>query len=228
MNRSMLGLAGFFLIMLLSVEVFGGPSQGGFTLPQPSYSGEMSVERAIKGRRTVRSFRPDSLSIVQLSQLLWAAQGVTDSRRGLRSAPSAGAIYPLDIYAVVGKGGVEALGSGVYRYRAVNHSLEVVLKEDRRKEVAHAALTQMWVATAPVVFVITAQYDRITSKYGERGIRYAHIEAGHVGENIILQAEAIGLAAGIVGAFRDEPLAHAIGAQNGTTPLLVLPVGYQK
>jgi SagB-type dehydrogenase family enzyme len=186
------------------------------------------VERAIKERRTVRAFLPDSLSIVQLSQLLWAAQGTTDTRRGLRAAPSAGALYPLDIYVVVGKGGVEALAAGVYRYRPANHSLEVVDKEDRRKDVAHAALTQMWIATAPVIFVITAEYGRITSKYGERGVRYAHIEVGHVGQNIFLQAGALKLVAGIVGAFRDASLADAIGAPKGQEPLIIIPVGYKK
>jgi SagB-type dehydrogenase family enzyme len=202
--------------------------QDSFTLPQPAYDGDISVERAIKERRTVRSFRPDSLSIAQLSQLLWAAQGTTDVRRGLRAAPSAGALYPLDIYVVVGKGGVEALAAGVYRYRPANHSLEVVDKEDRRKDVAHAALTQMWIATAPVIFVITAEYERITSKYGERGIRYAHIEVGHVGQNIFLQAEALKLAAGIVGAFRDASVATAVKALKGQEPLIIIPVGYKQ
>jgi len=229
MSRSVLWLLCGFLIVTLTIPGWGKSNkQGSFTLPQPAYNGEVSVERAIKERRTVRAFRPDSLSIVQLSQLLWAAQGITDARRGFRAAPSGGALYPLDVYAVVGKGGVEALAPGVYRYRPANHSLEVVGKEDCRKDVAHAALTQMWIATAPVIFVITAEYERITSKYGERGIRYAHIEVGHVGQNIFLQAETLGLAAGIVGAFRDASVADAIGAPKGYEPLIIIPVGYKK
>lgn len=229
MSRSVLWFLLGFVIVTLTIPAWGKPAmQGSFTLPQPAYDGDISVERAIKERRTVRAFGPDSLSIVQLSQLLWAAQGTTDARRGLRAAPSAGALYPLDIYVVVGKGGVEALAAGVYRYRPANHGLEVVDKEDRRKDVAHAALTQMWIATAPVIFVITAEYGRITSKYGERGVRYAHIEVGHVGQNIFLQAEALKLVAGIVGAFRDASLADAIGAPKGQEPLIIIPVGYKK
>jgi SagB-type dehydrogenase family enzyme len=229
MSRSVLGFLVGFVVVTLTIPAWGKPAmQGSFTLPQPAYDGDFSVERAIKERRTVRAFGADSLSIAQLSQLLWAAQGITDARRGLRAAPSAGALYPLDVFVVVGKGGVEALASGVYRYRPANHSLEVVITGDRRKDVAHAALTQMWIATAPVIFVITAQYERITSKYGERGVRYAQIEVGHVGENIFLQAEALRLVAGIVGAFRDAPLAAAIGAPKDYEPLIIIPVGYQK
>jgi SagB-type dehydrogenase family enzyme len=229
MSRSVLWFLLGFVIVTLTIPGWGKSNkQGSFTLPQPAYDGEISVERAIKERRTVRAFRPDSLSIAQLSQLLWAAQGTTDARRGLRATPSAGALYPLDVYAVVGEGGVEALGPGVYRYRAENHSLEVVEKGDRRKDVAHAALTQMWIATAPVIFVITAEYERITSKYGERGIRYAHIEVGHVGQNIFLQAEALRLGVGIVGAFRDASVADAIGAPKGHEPLIIIPVGYKQ
>jgi len=229
MSRSLLWLLLGFFIVTPTIPGWGKSNkQGSFTLPQPAYNGETSVERAIKERRTVRAFRPDSLSVAQLSQLLWAAQGITDARRGFRAAPSGGALYPLDVYVVAGEGGVDLLAPGVYLYRSANHSLEVVEKGDRRKDVAHAALTQMWIATAPVIFVITAEYERITSKYGERGVRYAHIEVGHVGQNIFLQAEALGLAAGIVGAFRDASVADAIEAPKGYEPLIVIPVGYKK
>ena len=215
--------------MTLTIPAWGKPTmQGSLTLPPPAFDGNTSVERAIKERRTVRAFRPDSLSITQLSQLLWAAQGITDARKGLRAAPSAGALYPLDIYVVVGKGGVEALAAGVYRYRPANHSLEVVDKVDRRKDAAQAALAQMWIATAPAIFVITAEYERITGKYGARGISYAHMEAGHVGQNIFLQAGALKLAAGIVGAFRDASVATSIKALKGQEPLIVIPVGHEK
>jgi len=229
MRRSVLWFVCGFVIMTLTVPGWGkSRNRDSFTLPRPVYEGEVSVEQAIKERRTVRAFRADSLSISQLSQLMWAAQGITDVQRGYRAAPSAGALYPLDVYAVVGKGGVEALAPGVYRYRPANHSLEVVRQGDRRKDVAHAALTQMWIAKAPVIFVITAEYKRITSKYGERGVRYAHIEAGHVGENIFLQAGALGLAAGIVGAFRDASVAQAIGAPREHESLSIIPVGYKQ
>jgi SagB-type dehydrogenase family enzyme len=229
MSRSILRLFCFFVIVTLAIPGWSKDQQGGvMQLPKPAFDGTVSVERAIKERRTIRAFRPDPLNMVQLSQLLWAAQGITDERRGFRAAPSAGALYPLDVYAVVGKGGVEGLSPGLYRYHAASHSLELTVKEDRRKDVASAALSQMWIATAPVVFVITAEYERITRQYGERGVRYAHIEVGHVGQNIFLQSGALGLGAGIVGAFRDASVSETIKAPKGQEPLIIIPVGYKQ
>ena len=226
MSRSILGLFCFFVIVMLTVPGWSKGQQGKFIqLPKPAFDGAVSVERAIKERRTIRAFHSGPMEMVQLSQLLWAAQGITDERRGFRAAPSAGALYPLDVYAVVGEGGVEGLKAGVYRYYPARHGLEIISTGDRRREVADAALSQMWIATAPVVFVITAEYERITRKYGERGIRYAHIEVGHVGQNIFLQAGALGLRAGIVGAFRDASVAEAIGAPKEYEPLIIMPVG---
>lgn len=197
-------------------------------LSEPSYDGKVSVERAIKERRTVRDFRPKPLTLAQLSQLLWSAQGVTDEGMGLRAAPSGGALYPLDVYAVVGDEGVEGLESGVYHYQPETHSIRLIRRGDRRKEVAGAALWQMWMAKAPVMFIVTSEYERITRKYGKRGIRYAQIEVGHVGQNIFLQSGSLGLAAGIVGAFSDNAVAEAIGAPKAHDPLLIMPVGYEK
>jgi len=194
-------------------------------LPQARYEGKVSVEQAIKERRTIRSFKSDALTLMQFSQLMWAAQGVTDKARGYRAAPSGGALYPLDVYAVVGKHGVKELYEGVYLYLPAEHSLRKVKGEDQRKKVAQAALWQNWIAEAPLVFVITADYARITKKYGERGIRYARIEAGHAGQNIFLEAEALGLGAGIVGAFDDDSVAEIIGALPRHEPLLIMPVG---
>ncbi len=229
MGKSVIWLLCLFVIVTLAVPELGTSHQEDFlTLPQPASDGEISVERALKERRTIRAFRPDPLSMVQLSQLLWAAQGVTDERRGFRAAPSGGALYPLDVYAIVGEGGVEGLGPGIYRYHPASHSLKFISKGDRRSEVAGAALSQMWIARTPVIFVITAEYERITQKYGERGVRYAHIEVGHVGQNIFLQAGALGLGAGIVGAFRDASVAEAIGAPKEHEPLIIIPVGYKK
>ena len=197
-------------------------------LPNPVYDGKVSVERAIKQRRTIRRFLPKALSLAQLSQLLWSAQGITDDSYGYRAAPSAGALYPLDVHTIAGDGGVTELEPGVYRYNPADHSLELVRPGDRRHDVATASLAQMWIAEAPVIFVITSEYERITPKYRERGIRYAHIEVGHVGENIFLQAEALGLGVGIVGAFHDGDVAKAIGTAEGYHPLIILPVGYKK
>jgi SagB-type dehydrogenase family enzyme len=202
--------------------------KGVIRLPKPVYDGKVSVERAIKQRRTIRGFVPKPLSLAQLSQLLWSAQGITDESYGFRAAPSAGALYPLDVYCVVGDRGVTGLQSGVYGYDPASHSLRLIRAGDSRHDVATASLAQMWMAQAPVIFVITSEYERTTRKYRERGIRYAHIEVGHVGQNIFLQAGALGLGAGIVGAFDDDEVAKAIGAPELHNPLIVMPVGYKR
>jgi SagB-type dehydrogenase family enzyme len=196
-------------------------------LPKPSPDGKVSVEKAIQQRRTIRDFKETPLSIPHLAQLLWAAQGVTDPKGVRRSAPSGGARYPLDIYIIIGKKRVEGLGEGVYHYVPENHSISSMNKKDLRREIGSASLGQMWIAGASVMFVITAEYRRITGKYGDRGIRYAHIEAGHVGQNLFLQAEALGLGAGIVGAFNDTGVAKVMGIPREHEPLLIMPVGYK-
>jgi len=196
-------------------------------LPGPAPQGAVSVEEALKARRTVRQFIVRSLDLSQISQLLWGADGVSDPR-GLRTAPSAGATYPLEIYLVAGDRAVADLTAGVYRYRVLEHILEAGLAGDRRIAVARASLRQFWMAEAPVMVVIAAVYRRCTARYGERGVRYTHMEAGNVSQNLFLQAEALGLGAGIVGAFEDRELAQALGLPQEQVPLLVMPVGYQR
>lgn len=195
-------------------------------LPRPKTEGRVSVERSILNRRTVRSFRAAPLSLEQLSQLLWAAQGVTGALGTKRAAPSAGALYPMDVYAAAGE--VRGLDAGVYHYVPREHRLDRKGEGDLRKAVSKASLSQMWMAEAPLSLVITAEYERITGKYGRRGNRYAMIEAGHIGQNIFLQAVALGLAAGIVGAFNDQDLAKVLRLPRKRLPLLVMPVGYKR
>ena len=199
-------------------------------LPSPSYKGTISVEEALKARRTHRSFQSRPLTLKQFSQILWGAYGVTAQKYGsfLKTAPSAGALYPLDIYGVVGQGGVETLAPGVYHFRPENHTVELVKQGDLRAEVARHALQQMWLAKAPLILVITGEYNRSSLKYGRRGVTYTHIEAGHVGQNIFLQAEAIGLKAGIVGAFNNQQIIRAMGLSTSHDPLLIMPVGYSE
>ena len=196
-------------------------------LPRPDHETRLSVEEAIKRRRTVRSFGSRPITKEDLSQLLYAAQGITEPRGFKRAAPSGGALYPLDVYTVVGEKGVEDLDAAVYHYVPSDHRIEPVTMGDRKEQLARASLHQMWMAGPPVNFVITAEYSRICTKYGERGIRYATIEAGHVGQNIFLQAEALGLKAGIVGAFDDTKVIHVLGIPKQHEPLLIMPVGYR-
>lgn len=195
-------------------------------LPKPLTDGNVSLEQTIKKRRTIRAFDSKSLSLEQMSQMLWAAQGISEDRGLKRTAPSGGALYPMDIYAVTGNNGVEKLKPGVYHYEPVTHSVSLISEGDFRNEVASASLWQNWMAKAPLNLVVTAEYSRICSKYGERGVRYAMIEAGHVGQNIFLQAVAMGLGAGIVGAFDDKKLIRIMNMPKTHEPLLVMPVGY--
>ncbi len=227
-----------FLIWSVSLILFPGSrvlglykkrkkvKEDSMTLPEPKIDGSMSVEKAIKQRRTVRSFRKSALTMEELSQLLYSAQGITEDGGFKRSAPSGGALYPLDVYAVVGDRGVEGLAPGVYHYEPSGHRVDLISHGDKRRELARASLHQMWMASAPLNLVITSEYARITSKYGERGIRYALIEVGHVGQNIFLQAEAMGLKAGIVGAFHDSEVIRVMGIPLRHEPLLIMPVGY--
>jgi SagB-type dehydrogenase family enzyme len=196
-------------------------------LQQPQFDGEISLERAIKNRRTSRAFMSDPLSQGEFSQLLWAAYGITDDRGFKRTAPSGGALYPMDLYAVAGTGGVKDLETGTYHYDPNEHSISSILEGDIRVDLARASLSQMWMATAPVNLIITVEYRRISVKYGERGARYALMEAGHIGQNIFLQAEALGLGAGIVGAFHDENVSNVVKIPRENEPLLIMPVGHK-
>ena len=197
-------------------------------LPQPDVTGHVSLEKTIKSRRTIRSFASNRITLKDFSQLLWAAQGVIEPGGFRRSVPSGGALYPIDVYAVVGEDGVEGIESGVYRYEPRTHEITLVKGGDSRQELAKAALGQMWMAAAPVTLIVTAEYQRSSSKYGERGVRYSLIEAGHVGQNIFLQSEALGLGAGIVGAFNDREVTWVAKLGQGHEPLLIMPVGYKK
>jgi SagB-type dehydrogenase family enzyme len=228
MNRMLGKWIGMILFFFWALGLLGiRTGYASISLPKPSLDGKVSVEKAIKERRTIRDFKERPLSLAYLSQLLWAGQGITDPKEGKRAAPSAGALYPLDIYVIAGEKGVKGMEAGVYHYLPKTHSVLPISKGDRRKEIASASLRQMWMAKAPVIFVITAEYKRITWKYGERGIRYGLIEVGHVGQNLFLQAEALGLGAGIVGAFNDEDVSKVIGLPPKHEPILIMPAGYK-
>jgi len=196
-------------------------------LPPAKTEGTVTVEQAIRRRRTVRAFISKPLDLHQLSQLLWAAYGITGGGGFKRAAASAGALYPMDVYVVTGKEGVAQIEAGVYRYEPIGHMLSRVLSGDLREALSTASLSQSWMAKAPVNFVITAEYHRATAKYGERGVRYAMIEAGHITQNLFLQAEALGLKAGIVGAFRDNEIIRVVNIPSSHEPLLIMPIGYQ-
>jgi len=191
-------------------------------LPTPTIDGTKSLEAAIEQRRSERGFSDKNLSLKQLGQLLWAAQGITGQMHGvpLRAAPSAGALYPIDVYVVDAE--------GVFRYLPADHDLKKVHAGDLRSVLAKAALGQPWVAQAPVDIVLCAVYSRLSTKYGTRAVRYAQIEAGHIAQNIHLQAVALGLGSVPVGAFVDEQVKAALSLPEDQEPLYIIPVGHVK
>ncbi len=204
----------------LEIESGGGIISGEvIKLPEPRLQGSMSLEEAIARRKSIRSYRNEPLTLEQLSQLLWAAQGVTHEKK--RSAPSAGATYPFEIYVVVGN--VRGLKPGIYRYDPFEHAIALVREGDYRRALQKAALDQAWVGNAAIDIVLVAFYERTTGYYGDRGIRYVHMEAGHIGENIYLQATALGLGTVAVGAFHDDRVAEVIGTDGD--PIYIFPVG---
>lgn len=191
-------------------------------LPEPRTDSDISVEQALQLRRSVRSFTDRPLALAELAQLLWSAQGIT-SRDGLRTAPSAGALYPLELYIVSGR--VQDLPAGVWHYRPASHRLEQLSDTDVRSPLAQAALGQAWVREAAAVVVIAAVYERTRRKYGNRAQRYVHIEAGHAAENLFLQAVSLDLDTVIVGAFRDKEVRDSLNLPTDHAPLILMPVG---
>ena len=173
-------------------------SEKAIELPEPKHDGNTSIEKALQNRRSIRNFKDDSLTLAEVSQLLWAAQGVTDPQ-GFRTTPSAGALYPLEVYVVVGK--VNNLSVGVYYYNPSDHELIRIWVEDERAKLFEAAFRQSSIRDCAIVIVISAVYERTTGKYGERGIRYVHMEAGHAAQNVCLQAVSQNLGTVTVGAL---------------------------
>jgi SagB-type dehydrogenase family enzyme len=226
-------------VLLLVGSACGAGPEGGdkveaeaVKLPEPVLDGEVSVEKAIQQRRSVRDFTAEPLSLAEVSQVLWAAYGITHPipggpafvRGGLRTAPSAGALYPLEIYLFAGD--VTGLEPAVYRYRSETHELVPAISGDRRVELYEAAVGQRWVKEAPASLVYSAIYERTTGKYGERGReRYVCMDLGHSGQNVYLQCGALGLGTCAIGAFIDADVKAAAGMPAEEEPLYIMPVG---
>jgi len=192
------------------------------TLPEPRCDSDVSVEEALLKRRSVRNYTDEALTLQEVSQLLWAAQGITDPS-GKRTAPSAGALYPLELYVVVGS--VEDVAKGVYKYEPQQHELVRVLDGEQRNALAAAALNQQSIAQGAIDIVITAIYERTTRKYSDRGIRYVHMEAGHAAQNVYLQAVAMNLGMVIIGAFYDDQVKEVLNLPENEEPLYIMPAG---
>ena len=191
-------------------------------LPAPILDGPVSLEQCLHKRRCQRRFSAASLTLQEISQLAWAAQGIT-SARGQRTCPSAGALYPLELLVIAGN--VRDLGAGVYRYAPKGHELLMAAQGDARPALAEAGLGQSFIQDAAANLLFTAIYERTTGKYGRRGIRYVHMEAGHAAQNVCLQAAALGLGTVMVGAFRDDRVKEVLNLAPDEEPLYILPVG---
>lgn len=191
-------------------------------LPKPNLEGGTSLEATLRERRSLREFSGEPLTLADLSQLLWAAQGITRSG-SRRTAPSAGATYPIELY--VAAGNVEDLRPGLYRYRVRSHDLVEAQAEDLRDELASAALAQAWIARAPAVIVIAGAIQRTAGRYGQRAVRYVHMEVGCVAQNVYLQATALDLGTVFVGAFSDTRVKAVLELPEAEQPFAIMPVG---
>ncbi len=188
-------------------------------LPDPQLGTEKYLEEVIASRRSVREFNDKALTNAEISQLLWAAQGITDLS-GLRTAPSAGALYPLEFYV--------ARSSGLYHFEPARNQISKRSDEDLRAQIHAAALAQDSVFEAPAVFIITAVYARTKKIYGDRAKRYVHMEAGHAAQNPLLQAVALGLGGVPIGAFNDRQLTQVLALPKNESPLYLIPIGHPR
>jgi SagB-type dehydrogenase family enzyme len=205
-------------------------------LPDPQYKGKVSVEEALKQRRSIRKYASGQISLNDLSQLLWAAQGLTEKIEtkpsswrgskwygGFRTAPSAGALYPLEVYALAGN--VAGLKTGTYKYHPEDHSLLKLTTEDKRPALLEAALRQESIREGAAVLVVTGAVARTAIKYGERAQRYVCMEAGSVAQNVYLQSQSLGLGTVLIGAFRDAGVKEALKLPADEDPLVIMPIG---
>lgn len=206
----------FILLLLLK----GGENME-IKLPEPTLKGKVSVEECIARRRSIREYLDKPLTLEEISQLLWATQGITSDRGfKFRAAPSAGATYPLEIRIVK--------EDGVFRYSPEGHKLIKEKSEDLRKKLAQSALGQEYIEEAPCNFVISTVYARTARRYGQRAERYVHIEVGHAAENLHLQAVALGLGSVPIGAFHDSEVKKVLDLPRNEEPLYIIPVGHPR
>ncbi len=190
-------------------------------LSEPRLNGNISLEKVLTLRRSTRRFSDRQLTLSEISQLLWAAQGITGGM-GFRTAPSAGALYPLEIYLAAGN--IKGLPAGIYRYRPDENGLLEVATGDKRDELCAAALSQASVKNAPAIIIFSAVFKRTTEKYGNRGMQYVFIETGHAAQNICLQAISLGLASVVIGAFDDNAVKRIIKTEE-EHPVYIVPIG---
>ncbi len=192
-------------------------------LPDPIKDGKISIEKALTLRRSIRSYTDEPLELDDLAQLLWSAQGITNEQ-GFRTAPSAGATFPLDMFVFVND--VETLGTGIYHYHPHEHQLELLREEDVSSPLFRACLSQSMILDGAVVLIFAAVFERTTDRYGERGERYVHNEIGHASQNVHLQAAALDLGTVVIGAYRDDEVEEILQLGEQYSVLYLMPVGH--
>jgi SagB-type dehydrogenase family enzyme len=191
-------------------------------LPQPHEGVAGSLQECLRRRRSTREFSAEPLQVDEIAQLLWAGQGIT-SLAGLRTAPSPGAVYPLRLYLAAGR--VESLIPGVYRYNPDEHAILRTAKADARWALSQAAMGQQCAADCAALIVIAATYRRLSREFGTHAQRLALIETGHVGQNVCLQAAALGLGCVGLGRFDPDLARHALHLPDSEDPLYLVACG---
>ncbi len=193
------------------------------TLPEPNLSGDISLEETLQKRRSVREYASTQLTLVEIGQLAWSAQGITDQTRGFRTAPSAGATFPMELYFLIT--GTDDIAEGAYRYLPDDHVLEQIIEGDLRQNLQSVALGQESITEAPVVLVITGVLSRIEPRYRDRAMRYMYMEAGHVAQNVYLQSVPLEIGTVVIGAFSDDGVSDVLQLDDGEYPLYIMPIG---
>lgn len=191
-------------------------------MPKPSKKGLTSVEEAIFNRRSRREYLKEGITLKEISQLCWCCQGITDKKHKLRAAPSAGALYPLEIFIVLKDAEIEP---GIYRYFPESHSIIQIKRGDFQKDLARVALGQTAIKNSAMSVVIAANFEKTEVKYGKRAERYVFMEAGHAAQNIYLQAESLNLGLVSIGAFYDEEVKKVLSLPKELIPLYIIPIG---
>ena len=222
---AVVGLALLAVVVMAASEI-NGPSKAdtskAINLPGPRTDGGISVEKALKERRSIRSFGKDGLTLNEVSQLLWAAQGVTDDK-GHRTAPSAMARYPLQVYLLADN--VTGLPSGVYHYSSQGHNLTVIAQGKIDEYYNATAGFEAWIKTAPAIFVITGDLSSMNQMPRQDLSRLVYIEAGAAAENLLLEVVSLNLASTYTAGFDANKTEELLGLPAGGVPIGVLPVG---
>ncbi len=212
------GLSAIFIVLPNDLKAEPPSETKMIKLAEPKLKGKLTLEEALEKRRSIRRFTGQAFTIEQISQLAWSGQGITEKQRGFRTAPSAGAIYPIELYV--------AIPEGLFVYRPVNHSLEKVVDLDVRAKLAEASFGQRWVADAGADFIIAGSEKKLAARYGGKANSYLLLEAGHIGQNILLQAVSLDLGAVPIGAFKAEDVNKICELPKELESLYIISVGY--